>query len=54
MKTPSGHEVYGIGAEYPSAAALYEAAKSTVISNMIGKNAGTVIKFVGLPCTTSG
>ena len=27
MKTPSGHEVYGIGAEYPSAAALYEAAK---------------------------
>ena len=27
MKTPGGHEVYGIGAEFPSAAALYEAAK---------------------------
>jgi hypothetical protein len=27
LKTPSGHDVYGIGAEYPSAAALYEAAK---------------------------
>ncbi len=27
MKTPSGNEVYAIGAEYPSAAALYEAAK---------------------------
>ena len=27
MKTPYGHKVYGIAAEYPSAAALYEAAK---------------------------
>lgn len=27
MKTPSGHNVYAIGAEYPSASALYEAAK---------------------------
>src|SRR4051812_8967681 len=28
MRTPYGHEVYGLGAEYPSAAALYEAAKT--------------------------
>jgi Protein of unknown function (DUF3341) len=27
MRTPYGHKVYGIAAEYPSAAALYEAAK---------------------------
>lgn len=27
MKTPSGHNVYGIGAEFPTASALYEAAK---------------------------
>ena len=27
MRTPSGHKVYGMGAEYPSASALYEAAK---------------------------
>src|ERR1044071_5359085 len=27
MKTPFGHNVYAIAAEYPSAAALYEAAK---------------------------
>ena len=27
MRTPSGNSVYGMGAEYPSAAALYEAAK---------------------------
>ena len=27
MRTPSGNKVYGIGAEYPSAAALYDAAK---------------------------
>jgi hypothetical protein len=27
MKTPSGHTVYGMAAEYSSAAALYEAAK---------------------------
>src|SRR2546426_6204873 len=27
MRTPSGHEVYAMAAEYPSAAALYEAAK---------------------------
>jgi len=27
MKTPSGHKVYAMAAEYPSAAALYEAAK---------------------------
>ena len=27
MRTPSGHRVYGMAAEYPSAAALYEAAK---------------------------
>ena len=27
MMTPYGHRVYGIAAEYPSAAALYEAAK---------------------------
>ena len=27
MITPSGNRVYGIAAEYPSAAALYEAAK---------------------------
>src|SRR4051812_37998049 len=27
MKTPYGHEVYAMAAEYPSAAALYEAAK---------------------------
>ena len=27
MRTPSGNKVYGIGAEYSSAAALYEAAK---------------------------
>jgi len=27
MRTPAGHRVYGMGAEYPSAAALYEAAK---------------------------
>jgi len=26
MRTPSGNKVYGIAAEYPSAAALYEAA----------------------------
>ena len=31
-----------------------KAPKSTVSSNMIGKNAGTVIKFVGFPCTISG
>src|SRR5947208_6140114 len=30
------------------------AANSTVNSNMIGKNAGTVKKFVGLPWTSSG
>src|SRR6266487_510774 len=30
------------------------APKSTVSSNMIGKNAGTVKKFVGLPWTLSG
>src|SRR5216117_1318969 len=30
------------------------AAKSTVNSNMIGKNAGTVQKFQGFPCTSSG
>src|SRR5258708_15813740 len=29
------------------------APKSTVNSNMIGKNAGTVQKFQGLPCTSS-
>ena len=27
MRTPSGNKVYGIAAEYPTAAALYEAAK---------------------------
>ena len=27
MRTPFGHKVYTMGAEYPSAAALYEAAK---------------------------
>jgi len=27
MRTPAGHKVYGMGAEYPSASALYEAAK---------------------------
>jgi len=27
MRTPSGNRVYGMGAEYPSASALYEAAK---------------------------
>jgi hypothetical protein len=27
MRTPAGHEVYGMAAEYPSAAALYKAAK---------------------------
>src|ERR1700716_912215 len=27
MRTPSGNKVYGIGAEYPSASALYEAAQ---------------------------
>ena len=27
MKTPAGHNVYAMAAEYPSAAALYEAAK---------------------------
>src|ERR1700746_3990634 len=27
MRTPSGHKVYAMGAEYPSASALYEAAK---------------------------
>src|SRR5256885_5596318 len=27
MRTPYGHEVYGMAAEYPSPAALYEAAK---------------------------
>src|SRR5438309_11278086 len=27
MKTPSGHEVYAMAAEYPSASALYDAAK---------------------------
>jgi hypothetical protein len=27
MKTPAGHKVYAMAAEYPSAAALYEAAK---------------------------
>ncbi|MCA1660165.1 MAG: DUF3341 domain-containing protein [Verrucomicrobiaceae bacterium] len=27
MRTPSGNKVYGMGAEFPSAAALYEAAK---------------------------
>ena len=30
------------------------AAKSTVNSNMIGKNAGTVKRLVGLPMTMSG
>src|SRR5262245_33496381 len=30
------------------------AAKSTVSSNMIGKNAGTVKKFQGFPCTSRG
>src|SRR5438046_10721671 len=30
------------------------AAKSTVNSNMMGKKAGTVKKFVGLPWTSSG
>src|SRR6266496_1005880 len=29
------------------------APKSTVSSNMMGKNAGTVQKFQGLPCTSS-
>jgi Protein of unknown function (DUF3341) len=28
MRTPYGHEVYGMAAEYPSAAALYDAAKT--------------------------
>ncbi len=28
MKTPYGHNVYGMGAEYPSPAALFEAAKT--------------------------
>ena len=28
MRTPSGHKVYAMAAEYPSAAALYEAAKT--------------------------
>ena len=27
MRTPSGNKVYGMGAEYPSASSLYEAAK---------------------------
>src|SRR5438552_12295539 len=27
MRTPAGHQVYAMAAEYPSAAALYEAAK---------------------------
>src|ERR1700719_3292667 len=27
MRTPSGNKVYGMGAEFPSASALYEAAK---------------------------
>ena len=27
IKTPYGHRVYAMAAEYPSAAALYEAAK---------------------------
>ena len=27
MRTPAGHKVYAMAAEYPSAAALYEAAK---------------------------
>src|SRR5437763_15442032 len=27
IRTPSGHKVYAMAAEYPSAAALYEAAK---------------------------
>src|SRR2546423_10706037 len=27
MRTPSGNKVYGMGAEFPSAASLYEAAK---------------------------
>src|SRR5204862_7255141 len=27
MKTPSGHQVYAMAAEYPSAASLYEAAR---------------------------
>ena len=27
MRTPSGHKVYAMAAEYPSASALYEAAK---------------------------
>jgi hypothetical protein len=27
IKTPYGHKVYAMAAEYPSAAALYEAAK---------------------------
>ena len=27
MRTPSGHKVYAMGAEYSSAAALYNAAK---------------------------
>ena len=27
MRTPSGHKVYGMGAQYPSPATLYEAAK---------------------------
>ena len=27
MRTPAGHKVYAMGAEYPSASALYDAAK---------------------------
>jgi hypothetical protein len=28
MRTPAGHKIYGMAAEYPSAAALYQAAKT--------------------------
>ena len=32
MRTPSGHKVYAMAAEYSSAAALYEAAKTCLTS----------------------
>src|SRR5947208_15039163 len=37
MKTPFGHKVYAMAAEYPSAAALYEAAKRRSEERRVGK-----------------
>ena len=53
LKDHVGHKVEVTGKTL-SAKHAAKAEKRTVISNMIGKNAGTVIKFVGFPCTITG